>query len=289
MKTAGKHIAAAAIVVLSTAGCAEVMQVAQAVGNTPNNSLLTAAQRKVAAGADAKALREELSSVISGGCTTPGFPDPDCLARAYAPGAVEGRLEAARFLLDNGAGVNQARQDSPDVDWIKSEKPLPEAMRLLSNANGANDSATAGEVGKMAALLVSRGANVNDPVACFPDRNNDDVCRDTPLAIAAVAGNAELVSLLLEKGAKVSQSGHYNGLSLGAPLTHAAGGGHVEVVKLLLDKGAKDKKAALEAAQASLEYAETEAQKNRYREIISLLKSAGAGKSGKKAAAKKKR
>ena len=255
---------------------------AQAQTTGAQGSVLASVQRKVAAGADSKALRQELSRVIDGGCYEglTDFPDLDCVARAYAPVAVEDRLAAASFLLDSGAGVSQEHQGHQE--WAKKDKPLDEALRLLR--------ADAAGVGKMASLLVSRGANVNGRVACAPEADVEDVCLDTPLGMAAASGSAELVSLLLEKGAKVNTSGYYkgglegDGFNLPSPLVRAAQNGHIETVKLLLAKGAKDRKEALREAQSGLESSEDAVQKNKYMEIISMLKS-----SGKKAAAKKKR
>lgn len=255
---------------------------AQAQTTGARGGVLAAAQRKVAAGADSKALRQELSRVIDGGCYEglAHFPDMDCVARAYAPAVVEDRLAAASFLLDSGVGVNQEHQGHQE--WAKKDKPLDEALRLLG--------ADAAGVDKMASLLVSRGANVNGRVACAPEADVEDVCSDTPLGMAAQMGSVELVSLLLEKGAKVNTSGYYegglegDGFNLPSPLVRAAQYGRVETVKLLLAKGAKDRKDALREAQSALESAEDAAQKNKYMEIISMLKS-----SGKKTAAKKKR
>ena len=281
---------AAAAFALVCAGCATDQPFA-GLGNilgspakaqtaSAQNSVLAAAQSKVAAGADAKALREELSRVIDGGCYEGlgDFPDRDCVARAYAPAAVEDRLAAASFLLDSGVGVNQEHQGHQE--WARKDKPLDEALRLLG--------ADAAGVDKMASLLVSRGANVSGRVACAPETDEEDVCSDTPLGIAAERGSAELVSLLLEKGAKVNTSEYYkgglggDGFNLPSPLVRAAQYGRVETVKLLLAKGAKDKKEALREAQSALENAENAEQGNKYKEIISLLKAAGAGGKGKK-------
>lgn len=54
----------------------------------------------------------------------------------------------------------------------------------------------------------------------------------SPLAAAALAGHAETVTLLIERGADVNTIG-----PLGSPLVLAAGAGHVGIVEALLDQG----------------------------------------------------
>ena len=304
---------AAAAFALACAGCATDQPFA-GLGNilgspakaqtaSAQNSVLAAAQSKVAAGADVKALREELSNVITGGCYgDEHYDDWGCLARAYTPAAAEDRLEAARFLLDNGVGVNQKKELEQE-----DSTPLAEALSLLCSERlvirDANDErnkdaedATRERMSKLAVLFVSRGANINGSGGGCSWYEGESSIDSTPLGMAAEYGSAELVSLLLEKGAKVNKSaGRYYdieqpdaGVDRGAPLRLAAGEGRAEIVKLLLAKGAKDK-AALEAAQAGLKNADTEVKKNQFRETISMLKAAGAGKSSKKAATNKKR
>jgi ankyrin repeat protein len=73
--------------------------------------------------------------------------------------------------------------------------------------------------------LLARGAGVNA-------RNSTGA---TPLHDAALAGNADLARLLIEKGAQVDAR---DGESGATPLHHAASWGRAAVVRLLLEKGA---------------------------------------------------
>lgn len=253
---------AAAAFALACAGCATDQPFA-GLGNilgspaeaktatSSQNSILAAVQGKVAAGADAKALRQELSNVIKGSCCSGEeweawkVPDMECLSRAYAPAAVESRLEAARFLLDNGVGVNQTNDDK--------EEPLDEVLGLLIWDGLPNGYSVEGEgMSKMAALLVSKGANVNGKVGAYMVPMGTGFT-GTPLGVAAMAGSVELVRLLLEKGAKVNESAEISAE----------------------DVSGKHAVTPMKLAQDGLEKAVSGEEKNKYQEIISMLKTAG--------------
>ncbi len=77
---------------------------------------------------------------------------------------------------------------------------------------------------KIALLLISRGADVNEKAA-------DGI---TPLHLAACCGEIEVIKLLLTKGADVNAR-TTNGAT---PLFGAAGSGQLEAIKLLLANGA---------------------------------------------------
>lgn len=243
---------AAALIALACAGCA-LDQPLAGLGNifgapaeakTAQNSKLEAVQRKVAEGADAKALREELSSVLE---------DYSCGKEATGMD----RLEAVRFLLDNGVGVNQKNEGN--------QTPLQESLERLSYAHWACflNEVDGGEIkkeehSKIAMLLVSRGANMNISVtsAGSGQTARSQIYR-TALGTAVECGMSDLVQMMIEKGAKVNAADKWG-------------------------------QTPLQVAQEALNGAETEAQKNEYRKIISMLKSAGAGSKGKKNAKKRK-
>lgn len=307
---------AAAVLAVACGGCAFDQSLAglgnifgaPAEAKTAGNAQggrLAAAKRAVAAGADAKALGQELSNVIDN-CPFEAPPflseeDCACLARAYTPAAAEDTLEAVRFLLDNGANVNQKKGDNYEEGY---GTPLLKTLGLLAQMNSScgyedmgintkDNIATASEgISKIATLLVSRGANFKNSSIDYGPPTARGSFAD-PLVIAAKYGNADLVRILIEKGADVEGGECPVHAMIGrgsrtcsSVLELAAEKGNAEIVKLLLEKGAKKgRKNALETAQSSLKYAETEAEKAQYREIISLLKAAG----GKKASAKKRK
>lgn len=243
---------AAALVALACGGCA-LDQPLAGLGNilgapaeakTAQNSKLEAVKRKVADGVDSKELRKELTSVLK---------DYSCEKEA----ADMDRLEAVRFLLDNGVGVNQKTE--------ADQTPLEESLEELSSAhwrcflNGPDEGGIKKEEhSKIAMLLVSRGANMNISVtsAGSGQTARSQIYR-TALGTAVECGMSDLVQMMLEKGAKVNA----------------------------VDK---EGQTPLQVAQDNLNEAETEAQKNEYRKIISMLKSVGASSKAKKSAKKRK-
>jgi len=160
--------------------------------------------------------------------------------------AAYGSIEAMRFLLGSGAGVD-ARNDfeATPLMWAATE---PEKVRLLVergadvNAKSkmvrtavwlaaANDMATV-------RLLLEKGAKVN-----VKDPNGA-----TPLVYAAANGNARLIELLLARGAGVNAVTNaaiggqvkHGAIAMGSltPLLAAATYGSPEILKQLLDAGA---------------------------------------------------
>lgn len=292
-------LAASAFALACFAGLGNIFGApAEAKTATSNqNSILATVQNKVAAGADAKALREELSTVISGGCIEGLELDCTCLSRAYAPAtALDNRMEAARFLLDSGLDINPVSVGAGEYET----RPLDKALQLLVFADAlcsdydekrgvvkkdGIDVAQEG-VSRIAAFLVSRGAKTDGEIWLTDGpANGYDF---TSLGAAARSGSAELVGILIEKGANINKAGDYGGragdYNLGTPLHLAAKEGRAEIVKLLLDKGANAKtlngrkESALKLAQERLKYEKSEAKKEEYRQIISMLKAASAKK-----------
>jgi ankyrin repeat protein len=136
----------------------------------------------------------------------------------------DGLLEVARFLLEQGANVNE-----PDKDgWT----PLTRAIARERLA--------------MVRLLLDRGAAVNGKCACgnfdvqvhlATDKTLHNGVEWTPLLMAASRRSdrgVEMIQLLLAKGADVNQQ---NGLGE-TPLMMAAADRLAHGVKPLLDKGA---------------------------------------------------
>ncbi|MBO7410488.1 MAG: ankyrin repeat domain-containing protein [Ottowia sp.] len=216
---------AAAVFVLACGGCA-LDQPLAGLGNilgapaeakTAQDSKLEAVKSKVAAGADAKELRKELSSVLS------------YWGKDYAQGE---RMKIVQLLLENGGvGVNQQEEE------IDGSIPLSEALKSLWACSEGyveeGGEAVAKEMEEIAVFLVSKGANPNATVM-EPTSGNAPVVR-TALGVASSAGSVSLVSALVEKGAKVNAVDEQGE----TPLHVAASEGKANAAKVLLDKGAK--------------------------------------------------
>ncbi len=201
-------------------------------------------------------------------------PSGDPFMTPLCRAASKGQLRVARFLLDNGALVDQPSG---------RENSLYAGRTALHYAGDAGHRA-------MVELLVSRNANVNDRsksgytalhiaaqkgfqsvaealVNGRADINAPANWRETPLRLAAERGHAGMVAFLIAKGADVNapdgndmtplhwaaSQGHREALQhlvtakagLNAldkdgqtALSLAAGAGHLEIVKALLQAGA---------------------------------------------------
>lgn len=135
------------------------------------------------------------------------------LVNAYAPDGFYplglacffGHTDVAHYLLEQGAGVNQAARNPQKV------QPLHAAS---ANGNYA-----------LVKELVERGADVNGK------QSNDF----TPLHNAAQTGHLEMATLFIERGADMNAAS-LNGLT---PLSFAVKENHAEVADLLRQHGAK--------------------------------------------------
>ena len=211
---------------------------------------------------------------------------------------IEGESEPLFMLLvENGVNLNEVHENGYRGAIVSAlgaallNYSKQAAMRVLEKGASAN----AGEWAPLmcaasrgytdiAKLLIEKGAKVNA-------RANMDW---TPLMFAARDGHANVARMLIEKGAKVNAVANEQHWPGWTALMLAADEGHADVVQLLVDKGAnvgavnKEKKTALVLAQEALNdnyIIRTEAQKNEFRRVISILKSA----SGKKGSAKKRK
>ncbi len=155
--------------------------------------------------------------------------------------AWRGRLEIARFLLDQGADPREpglsstsSRLDAVGADLMLT--PLcaalwrghPETADLLRERGARVDVHTAAFLGDAEALRRLLDA---DPARVHETQRAEDVWPVTPLAHAVGAGRAGAVELLLARGAEVRP--HSRGLlDRGARIRRA------DLVELLIDHGA---------------------------------------------------
>lgn len=195
----GKNLLAAALV--AAFGIAGL----PAEAKTPKGSALATVKSKVEQGADAKALREEFR-----------------IMHNYCETDATGRLEAVRFLLDSGMGVNQK-----DVNGVTPLEDILGAINSNKWYDNGNCEAVQEENNKIAMLLVSRGADMNVSV---PDSGYKG-SYNTAFETAILYGSANLVKFMIEKGAEVNA-----GEGDITPLHRAE---RADIVKLLLDGGAK--------------------------------------------------
>ncbi len=93
----------------------------------------------------------------------------------------------------------------------------------ISQAGAIHDAAKSGDLGQVQKLVVN-GVDVNEKT----------IRDETPLIVAALAGNGEIVNYLLQRGADINAR-NSSGLS---SLHAAAYAGHTDIVSLLVAKGA---------------------------------------------------
>ncbi len=170
--------------------------------------------------------------------TTEVFHAPACQAQALAVAQVLGLAAAdvkplswkSRFGLTVALGEREhalmlKAADAKDWERVKvlleqGVEPStwygPERPPLLEAASSGNL--------EMVRLMLERGANPND----------SDHMRQNPLQLAALNKYLAICALLLDRGANLQQEG-MSGLAIHA----AAEGGSAEVVKLMLERGAK--------------------------------------------------
>ena len=172
--------------------------------------------------------------------------------------ARRGDAEEVRRLLSSGADVaaRGPRGETPllmamagnaEDAIVRSTAPPDQADNWSIAKARARERQTRGrpdpqrgpmQFAEVTRLLLAHGA---DPSAATKDGL-------TPLYLAAQAGNARLVSLLIDAKADVNALHRPRGLLAHTPIVVAAGSGDVDVVRMLLDAGADPAKVP-EAAQ----------------------------------------
>jgi ankyrin repeat protein len=116
---------------------------------------------------------------------------------------VSRNIEIARFLIENGAEINESNQQGyTPLHWA--------AIRASS---------------EMAKLLIQNGANMN---IC-------DYENQTPLHKAGITGNVDVAKVLVEEGADIDIKDAYGRTPL---LVTARERGNIDVIRILLERGA---------------------------------------------------
>jgi uncharacterized protein len=192
-------------------------------------------------------VRKALSSGADVNART-SYGNPAILVAAY-----NGHYRVAKYLVDKGAEVNEGGQG----DWTALIKTcmIPNISKMTLDKPS--------ERLKIAELLIAKGANVN---------GGDDM-GETSLHSCSFWGYADIVKLLITKGADVNAKNKYNG---GTPLFSTVGheGSRIseEIVLVLLKNGADVNAKEENSGFTPLHYA----AKNGNTKVLKILISHGA-------------
>ena len=146
-------------------------------------------------------------------------PRLDGATATYAASS-HGHLETTRFLIDNGADVDHPMNDGCTPLFIAAQYGYREIVRLLADAGAGTF---------VQPSLPNPPTSHHPPPA--PDVDRGNLSGTTPLQIAAVEGNIEVVRLLARCGALYRKC-HREGMTA---LDFARHRGHHDTARLLSD------------------------------------------------------
>lgn len=176
---------------------------------------------------------------LAGTCLAMAHATAEETAHVHAPAAqapVEGETEATGHAHH---GMHSEEEALREAIWYASAEGSLELLRRLLREDDADVNDLA--VGHFTTpLWIAAQQGHADVVRMLLMRGasidaTDNVDRRTPLLQAAQEGHTEVVRALLEHGADIEARNASNGAT---PLFVASARGHAEVVKLLLDAGA---------------------------------------------------
>ncbi|MCK4935754.1 MAG: ankyrin repeat domain-containing protein [Elusimicrobiales bacterium] len=177
----------------------------------------------------------------------------------------KGHLEIVKLLLENGAAINAKDEKNPTPLHVASIQGHTKIAKLLiENKADMGDKASYNLTHLKSTCEKNKAGPENFLHSDSSDINNQ---KGTPLYMACIEGNLEIVKLLIEKGSYIETKGENNntllhiacncgylgivklliekGININAkdnnnitPLLNASNHGHTEIVKLLLSKGA---------------------------------------------------
>jgi uncharacterized protein len=193
--------------------------------------------------------------------TTSNFPGRDVIVQLLkSAGAKAGPnaviAGAARANLDEALGVAAAGPGT-----------LADLMNLIKQGANVNSAASTGETPLMWAVENGNPAKVSFLLSQHANVNAKDMLGETALMKAVSEGRADLVQTLIAAGGSVNAKDNENGTALMIAAAH----GDTAIVKILLAK-----KADVNAKDSNDRTALGMAQEEQHKEIVDLLKRAGA-------------
>jgi ankyrin repeat protein len=189
--------------------------------------------------------------------------------------ARDGNRKTVETLLDRGVDTNQVDSIGYSALHEANARGDQEIAKLLisygadvSNFEPLELAIMCGDIAKVREAI-SAGANVNKVF----EKGPQELSRNKhPLTLAAFFGNEEIITELLDQGAKVNQLAYLD-YSKSSPLMIAADRGHKGVVEILLARGADINQVDRHGHNA-LFYSNSSrtADPHKYNDIIALLK-----------------